>query len=383
MNIFLSFLQSPHNYPIPAYDFWQRYIKNGIDEAGYRWTECPDADWALGIVPKSKAEHSAWLQDTWGKTVDYLKKNPADIFLSYLYPEQVDVSAISEIQKMGIPCVNFFCDNVREFKSAPNEYRVFDLNWVPEHKALGMYKKAGYKYIHAPMPVWVEPARRVIKPEKYNQVTFLGSHDIQRQILMEAVIKTDPALPLVIYGRGWDKAATPLNPVAGDYSLSDKLLYQLKFLKKEGIAAYRNKIKNRPYNQAGSPELLARCRGGHQAAEYNALTSESMITLGVSRYPSFHFPLFKPDTYSRLRDIEAPMLGACYLTEWAPGIEELYDTENEIAVYHSAADLVEKARALQADPAKRQLLKINGQKRALTDHAIPQILNRIKCSTGL
>ncbi len=48
MNIFLSFLQSDQQHPIPAYDFWQYYIKNGITEAGYQWTECPDADWKHG-----------------------------------------------------------------------------------------------------------------------------------------------------------------------------------------------------------------------------------------------------------------------------------------------------------------------------------------------
>lgn len=383
MKIFLSFLQSAHSYPVPAYDFWQRYIKNGIQEAGHQWVECPGADWALGIVAQSKAGHQNWKQETWEKTVNWLKKNPVDLFLSYLYPAQVDLSAIKEIQKTGIPCVNFFCDNVREFQKAPAGYSAFDLNWVPEYQAIAMYQRAGYPYIHLPMPVWIDAADRVIKEEKYNQITFLGSKDIQRLILLEEVVKEDPDLPLAIYGSGWDKTAGQLQPPKNNYSVYDRFFYQLKFLKQQGTKAYRNKIKNRSYNYNSTPALLAKCNGGYQFDEYSVLTAESMITIGVNRYPSFHFPLLNPDTYSRLRDIEAPMLGACYLTEWAPGLDELYDIEKEIAVYRTAAELAEKARELLADPAKRKSLRVNGQMKALTAHSVPQSINKIKCTLGL
>ena len=145
MKIFVSFLQSDNNYPIPAYSFWQHYIKNGIDESGHHWFECPEADWAYGLVPKSSTEHENWKNETWKKTVNWIKENPVDLFLSYLYPQQIDAKSIKEIQQIGIPCINFFCDHVREFTSIPSEYKIFDLNWVPEFKAIKMYKKAGYQ----------------------------------------------------------------------------------------------------------------------------------------------------------------------------------------------------------------------------------------------
>jgi spore maturation protein CgeB len=108
-----------------------------------------------------------------------------------------------------------------------------------------------------------------------------------------------------------------------------------------------------------------------------------MITLGINRYPSFRFPLVKPDTYSRLRDIEAPMLGACYLTEWTEGIDELYDTQNEIAVYRNEAELINKIAELRADHDTRKKLKANGQKRALEKHSIPASLAKIKSKLNI
>lgn len=378
MKFFLAFQQSENVYPIPAYSFWQHYIKNGITEAGHEWAECPGADWALGLVAQPRSAHANWKQETWEKTVAWLKKNPANIFLSYLYPAQVDGPAIAEIQKMGIRCVNFFCDNVREFTAAPPEFKVFDLNWVPEYKAANWYKVAGFSFVNLPMPVWVEPAHRVLKEETNGQVTFIGSKDIQRKILFENLMSHHPDINLAVYGSGWRhvKAQKNIN-VQPAYTLHNKIQFNLDFLKREGFAASIRKIKQRNIDQDVSSTLSAHLNGELPFEEFKTLTAESMITLGVNRYPSFRYPLLQPDAYSRLRDIEAPMLGACYLTEYTAGIEQLYDIGNDIAVYRNAGDLADRIKELQADRNMRKKLKINGQKRALNENSIPTSLQKI------
>lgn len=113
MNILLSFLQDhreqPH--PVPAYRFWEHYIKRGIEEAGMQWSEIPDLDWAAGLMLSERdPEMKTWKAMTWERALKYVTKNRhrIDIFLCYLYPKQIDVHAIKEIKKLGIPCVNFF-----------------------------------------------------------------------------------------------------------------------------------------------------------------------------------------------------------------------------------------------------------------------------------
>lgn len=376
VKFFLSFLQSEHNHPIPAYSFWQYYIKNGIEEGGHQWTECPGIDWAFGLVPKSKHQQLEWKEAAWDKTVAWLKKNPADLFLSYLYPNQIDITAIREIQKMGIPCVNFFCDHVREFKKVPIEFGIFDLNWVPEHKAINLYQKADYPYIHLPMPMWVEPQLRVLPDERIHQITFIGSKDIQRYLFLEKIIVQNPNLPLAIFGTGWDNVI-PEKIASESYSLDKKLIYQYSFIKKNGVIPYLRKLKQRNIPRPVSTALKTKIHEAIDFKTYNKLTAESMITLGINRYPSYYFPLHQPNTYSRLRDIEAPMLGACYLTEWTQGIEDLYNVGTEIEVYKKTEDLIEKVKELKADEKKRTRLRINGQKRALQDHTIVQSLHKI------
>ncbi|MFA6087627.1 glycosyltransferase [Mucilaginibacter sp.] len=382
MKIFISFLQSNHKHPIPAYDFWEYYIKNGIVEAGHEWVECPDIDWAAGLVPQSKNELAMWKQDAWTKTVAWLKGNPADLFLSYLYPKQIDVTAIKQIQKMGIPCVNFFCDNIREFNKPPIQFKAFDLNWVPEYKAIKLYKQAGYPHIYLPMPMWIEPAYRVHKEEANNQVTFIGSRDIQRVRLFNELVNNNPEIQLAIYGNGWLNN-TSHKVINANYTLAKKILFNISFLTGNGIKGYARKMTQLKNQAIVIDTLKLKLHELISDDEYVALTSASMITLGVNRYPSYKFPLAKPDTYSRLRDIEAPMLGACYLTEWTEGIEDLYDTQNEIAVYRTGQELADQINSLQNDPERRRALRRNGQEKALRMHSIPRSLNSITKALGL
>ena len=381
MKIFISFLQSKKAHSIPAYSFWEYYIKNGLAEAGHTWQECTDVDWALGLVPKNKQEQSLWLAEAWGKTVDHLKTSPADLFLCYLYPSQISIPAISEIKKMGIPVVNFFCDNIRLFKKIPVEFSVFDLNWVPEHKALKLYQKAGYPFINLPMPMWVSPEFRKLKPELNKQISFIGSKDIQRQLFFEEVVNLRADIPLDIYGSGW--LDSPAQPTIATPGLVEKSKYQYHFLKENGLNSYRHKLLQRKALKPLSNTIRNNIRGNLDFADYVTITSTSMITVGINRYPSFHFPLNKPDTYSRLRDIEAPMLGACYLTEYTEGLEELYDIGKEIEVFKDAQEFIEKVELLTADNSKRIELKTNGQKKALHEHSITQSINKIIARLGL
>ena len=382
MNIYLSFLQSKINHPVPAYSFWEYYIKNGIVEGGDEWQE-GEVDWAEGLLyTLDKTKLAQWKTETWEKTVKDIQlkhnKKPISCFLSYLYPHQVEEQAIREIQKMGIPCVNFFCDNVREFTSAPKEFAVFDLNWVPEYKALTLYKKAGHQYIHLPMPMWVEPKNRNLPTIETNGVSFIGSVDVQRVLLFEEAVKK--GLQINIYGKGWkdERVETIIHEKNIDKSgVKQTLVNQMVFLKRFGLAGFFRKMSQRNLQFNPSTNLEKSLKGKLTFEDYVTITKESAVTLGVNRYPSYHYPLNSPNTYSRLRDIEAPMLGACYLTEWTEGIDKLYEVGKEIEVYSNAEDLKEKAIRLLADKQKRMVLRRGGQERALKQHSIQTSLKAI------
>jgi hypothetical protein len=382
VNIFLSCLQSTQDHPVPAYQFWEAYFKNGIEEAEHNWCDAGGVDWAEGARYTDERDLEAWRARTWGAAVASLKtlhqRRPIDLFLSYLFPKQVDVNAVREIQRLGIPCANFFCDNVREFVSVPESFRVFDLHWVPEFKAVGMYRSAGLNFVHAPMPMWAAPEHRVWNhPENYG-VTFIGSRDVLRENLLAQVLKKEVGLE--IRGTGWEKdAVTTTQAAPARKGMTAKISNQAAFIKEHGVRAYGRKIgaKFQPKSQPEKALFNDALRRKPSASEYIEITQQSVITLGINRYPSFRHPLSAPDTYSRLRDLEAPMLGACYLTEWTEGLDQLYDLGEEIETYRTADEMAWKIQALKSDPEKRLKLRRSGQRRALAEHTIPRTLSKI------
>jgi hypothetical protein len=382
LKILLSFLQDTGQQPhdIPAYRFWQHYIKNGIEEAGMQWLEVPGADWAEGLV---HAEGSSGLKDwngrIWDATLAFVKNNlhRIDIFLCYLYPRQINTDAIREIQALGIPCINFYCDNVRQFTTVPAEFKVFDKMWVPEYEALGMYRRAAISHIHLPMPMWVEQKyRKSVIHEHPNLVTFIGSKDILRQNLLgEAISK---GLDITVRGAGWLPESQTQTVIQN--SLSKKIANQFSFIQQHGVKGYA--IKN--LQQFNRPVAYAVDAAHIQAKpgpeEYIQITQGSAITLGINRVPTFKRLDTNPLTYSRLRDIEAPMLGACYLTEHCEGLDLLYEPEKEIYTYKTADELVHQAKRLLADKPTRDALRAAGQKRALSGHSIPASLQKLKAA---
>ncbi len=384
MRIFLSCQQALRRHAVPAYSFWENYFKNGLGEAGHDWLEAPEADWAEGLTALSPVARSQWLEKTWTQAVSFLReehaRRPIDLFLSYLFPFQVEPGAVRTIRDLGIPCVNFFCDNVRELTRMPEAYRAFDLHWVPEAEARSLYTAAGLAFVYAPMPVWIPPTMRTAPEKENNDIVFIGSHDpLRDELLGQAVAR---GLPLRVHGDGWLPGTAPA-AMPRRQPLAKTIGNQMEFWREHGLLGFAMRATYRWHKRQADDWHARHCQPPIQGEAYLCATRESQIVIGINRYPSFRYSFQKPHRYSRLRDIEAPMLGACYLTEWAPGLEDLYEPGTEIETYRNAAELVEQATRLSRDPVRRRLLRLNGQKRALNQHTITNSLTQITKKLGL
>lgn len=375
MRVILSCLQSLRKHDIPAYEFWRTYFVEGCREAGIEPLEVPDVDWAEGLTfEDGNDDLGEWKARTWEKTLAFSREQQmrggVGFFLGYLYPWQVDEAAIRELQRSGIPCVNFFCDNLREFRKIPAAYQHFDLHWVPEYEALPMYRKAGLPHVHAPMPCWVPERYRSLPAKESGLPTFIGTADVLRHNLFSEAFAS--GADFTVCGRGWaDQPAIESLAVAPKAGL---VRSQFMFFRRHGLAGLRSKI----VDKLNPPHLqtIPSSRAGRMLSseDYVRITREAPVTLGVSRVPSPAYSLRNPVKYSRLRDIEAPMLGACYLTEYTEGLASLYEIGKEVEAYTSPDDLTEKLKHLSRSPEKRRQLRIAGQRRALTDHSVARSL---------
>jgi hypothetical protein len=383
MRIFLSCQQALKSHAVPAYAFWEFYFRNALLEAGHEIVEAKEVDWAEGLTALSKADRAEWLERTWTRTVEFVTSlhgsSRIDLFLSYLFPYQVEPSAVRAVRALGIPCVNFFCDNVREFERVPASFADFDLHWVPEAEARPLYAATGLSFIYAPMPMWVRPDLRSLPEKEAGDAVFIGSHDdLREELLGEAV---ELGLPLRLMGAGW-KGGGP-GGVDSPRTFLRTAVNQAEFLRTEGIRGWVMRATYR-FRKRRSPEWIERhLLPPIHGDDYFKALRESRVAVGINRYPSFRRPFSNPRRYSRLRDIEAPMVGACLLTEAAPGLEDLYEIGAEIETFRDAGELVEKTALLLADPARRLSLRQKGQRRALRDHTIARSLERIMQRLGL
>ena len=388
MEIFIACQQSLKNHPIPAYQFWEIYFKKGIEEANHEWTEAKEIDWAEGLVYSESEKLKTWRDRTWESTVaqikDRHKKKGIDLFLSYLYPQQISTSAIKEIQALGIPCVNFFCDNVREFTKVPQEFYGFDLNWVPEYKALKMYERAKLNYIHAPMPVWVDLKHRNYQNREQYNTTFIGSKDKQRSALLAEVVNL--GVDLEIRGTGWQKKQDNIScsnqHKSNSKDLNKTIINQIDFFRNQGLCAWLRKTQSKWHKPIEDAVFYPHIRPKPNFEEYIKIIQQSIITIGINRYPSFRYSFTNPDTYSRMRDIEAPMMGACYLTEWTEGLEQMYELGKEIETYRTPEEMKEKISQLKAEPQKRSRMRHLAQKKALEKLSFSQTLKTISENLG-
>ncbi len=383
MRILLSCLQSLKRHSIPAHGHWRSYFVEGLIEAGHEVVEVPNVDWAEGITYPPGRASDAWRARTWEIVETFVRQEiaerPIELFIGYFYPEQVEVSSIQELQRMGIPCVNFFCDNVREFVKPPAEYMPFALHWVPEFEALPIYRKAGLAFVHAPMPCWISAELRNASRLETEPATFIGSADVLRRNLLGLALRD--GADFVIRGNGWlAETATQSKQTRTAATL---IRNQIDVVRRHGLGALLAKVKSRL--RPLRPLLIEESRIGVPLsdAEYFRVSREAMVTIGVNRVPSANRSPHRPLVYSRLRDIEAPMLGACYLTEWTEGLEHMYELGKEIETYRTSEELTSKLSELRKDALRRRAMRQRAQCRALADHTVGRSIERIRAHFGL
>jgi hypothetical protein len=385
VKIFLICQQSKRSYAVPAYQFWEDYLKHGIEEAGGVWIEAEGVDWAEGLACADPEASRRWRETAWERTLSEIRRQrPAgiDFVLSYLFPKQVDPAAIEAIQSMGIPCVNFFCDNVREFSEMPAEFRSFALHWVPEFEALGLYEAAGARHLHLPMPAWIPPERRVWDHSENYGVSFIGSRDPLREAFLASVLKK--GVDLEIRGAGWSHGSlSSKRPAQEHSSLYERFIREAQFLLREGFSSWFWKVAWSLRRPIPDEVFTNHVHELPSSADYMKILQESLVTVGISRTPHFRRSWNNPILYSRLRDIEAPMLGACYLAENTAGLGRLYDLGTEVETYSTADEMAQKIKWLMADRDRRQSLRKAGQRRALSDYTIPRSLARIASDLGI
>jgi len=101
-------------------------------------------------------------------------------------------------------------------------------------------------------------------------------------------------------------------------------------------------------------------------------TYEDMMFFYSSSACGLNFSINENDplkkTQMKLRMMEVPAVGSLLLTEYTPGLEELYDLEKEILTFKTEEELFDKISFLGKNPSLIKEISTAGQQRFMKEH---------------
>ncbi len=297
-----------------------------------------------------------------------------DLFIAYLFPQQFSPHLFTEIANLGIPTVYFFCDNFQYRDILAADYAKYPtLNWVPEIDAIPFFKASKSNYIWLPMaanPHLCKP----IKKEEHVDISFVGAKLAYRRDLLSILLHQE--FSFRVYGQGWaapqiGNHVSPLDTATYSHDNMFRLQSYLKF-KWLGL---QNRI-SKPYIQKNM-QLFSNLGIEYEkdfqqiaSQEYYELTdiyAHSKISIGINDQIDVlnKNPIV---IYSKLRDFETTMSGACVLTQGTSEQPHLFEIGTDIEVYHTKEELLEKTRYLLKSPAKRLAMRAKAREKSLNSH---------------
>jgi len=349
LKVFYASLDSANNYAMPWSNIWNNNLYRSLIKfsnvvlpsfsVSQQYTEC------FGRVRSTRTPGQARNYYS-HKLLEDIKKEEKwghiDLFFSYYYSKCILPDVIDEIKKLGITSVNFYCNNTHQFDLVSEIAPRYDYCMVPEREALHKYIDIGAN----PVRIQLAANPDIYKPyplERRYDVTFVGQNYLNRQDYVEHLYEN--GIDVHVWGPRWKNVLSPHN---------------------KGII---NKLKSKI---GLSKSILPKTNidGPLSDEELIKMYSRSKISLNFSEVvvSDQNYDPGSIKRHIRLRDFEAPMSGAFYMTGYQDELKEYYKIDKEIVCYETKEELLEKIRYYLKHEDEAEAIRIVGHKKALRDH---------------
>ncbi len=254
------------------------------------------------------------------------KSAPIDLLMGQMWANVIDPEVLMKIQKMGIPTVNISMDDkIPDLWSYINGHRMGSVGLI---KGLDLVLTTSpeaclwYKIESCPVVYWLlasDPSMFYPRGEKIYDIVFVGGKYGERGKLVEKIMSA--GISVEAFGPGWPNG----------------------FINAEKIAEVFGKAK---------------------------------IILG-SGYVAYN----KDILTIKLRDFDAPMAGALYITNRNPDLLRIFREGKEIECYDTVEECIQKIKFYLSNPEKLKAVAEAGLKNARENHTwekrISQALEKI------
>ncbi len=300
---------------------------------------------------------------------------PIDLFFGYFYSSVVYPETIDLIAKSGVPTVNFSCNNVHQFDLVRDIAPRFDLCVVPELSAQADFLAVGARPVRIQLAANPRIYRPFPEPRIYD-VTFVGQRYADRADFLSHLSRK--GVNVRAWGAGWQ----PRKRI--DVAHVKAALALVEDEKLDGVRRLLFKRPTHNGTTSAPEEVDTSAFGGPRLLQHELIRmfSQSRLSLGFATAGESHLA-DKRLTHLRLREFEAPMSGALYLTEDQPELAEYFEPGKEVLTYTDQADLLDKARYYLAHPEQSERIRHAGLERARRDHTWQHRFSELFAALGL
>jgi spore maturation protein CgeB len=377
MRIFLV-IESSTNTVIPENQTWYRNFYETLIEMGHDVVFFPANEGRIAMNRGDIKTREIFSQKLLDSFKQEHRKSPISLFFAYLMDGMVDPSVIDEIKKCGVPLSNFSCNNVHQFYLVDELSPHFDYNLHSEKNVKEKFLKIGANPLWWPMasnPKYFKP----IPVPRNIQASFVGANYSRRSWYINYLLEN--GIDVQVYGPGWTyKTSSGWRIFAKRILLIYNTLSAIDSRKRATASAI---FADSDFKKSLSDRFPGNLHQPVSDDEQIALYSRSQISLGFLEVNENHDPSMLLSQHLHLREFEAPMCGALYLTGYFEELAEMFEPDQEVLVYHNQYELVDKARFYLKNPDKAEKIRKAGRKRALADHSYQKRFKDLFVKLGL
>jgi spore maturation protein CgeB len=365
VRIFLAIPRSPN--PTFASDLWKANLHDPLVAMGHDAVLWDGGTLPLFDLPPDAPEtipERARFSEAFLAAVEAANRAARlDFVLTYVSDSHLEPAAVERVRDRVAPIVNFFCNNIHQFHLIRRLAPRFTLNLVPEAEAIASYRGVGAETHFFPMAANPDVYRSVEVAPRY-EASFAGQRYADRASHLLAL--REAGIDAHAFGQGWSVGAT-----TGDGGGSPAGSRPAGLGRAIGILLQGRS----PFRAARDRLEWERLQARHPAAlhppasdrEYVALFSESKVSLGFLVLGDTHRTR-RALRQVRLREFEAPMAGAFYVTEYLEEVGLHYEIGKEIVCFRSREELISLCRHYLTHDEERERIRRAGQARAHRDH---------------
>jgi hypothetical protein len=326
-------------------EVWQRHFYDGLVQAGLKVVVPRNVDfsWARPLRTFNlarSAETRARASEALFTQILTADGGPPQAVFSYCFSHDLELDLVDRVRAAGIPWINFFCDSLHGFDWVSALAARTSLNWFVESAAEERYRMLGVPFLRAPYALNPDALPDASCATIRQALLFIGAANRDR-IRAAALIRLTGA-DLQVRGLGWKESLGPN---------SDCTAIPSNLFKEAARTALR--------------ALFGARVGEH--LDYPAMIDELRRSAVVLRLNEDGTGPEAP-SYLKLRDLEFPGMGCCYLTHLHADLAEIFDVGREVIAFRTPWEASRLSKDLARHPAECREIGRRARRRVLAEH---------------